>query len=64
MILQNGEILGCGNNKSGQLGLGDFENKKKFEKMKINHKIKKFDTFGHHSIMLLGQFKSFNFRKW
>jgi alpha-tubulin suppressor-like RCC1 family protein len=54
-ILQNGELWSCGSNDSGQLGLGDKKNRSTFEKVKIDHKVTKFHTSGHHSIMLLGK---------
>jgi alpha-tubulin suppressor-like RCC1 family protein len=56
-ILQNGELWSCGINDSGQLGLGDEINRSTFEKVKLDCKIKKFHTFGHHSIMLLGKLR-------
>jgi alpha-tubulin suppressor-like RCC1 family protein len=56
MILQNGEILSCGRNDQGRLGLGDKKDRSIFEKIKFKHKVKKFHTHGHHSIMLLGNF--------
>jgi alpha-tubulin suppressor-like RCC1 family protein len=55
-ILQNGELWSCGKNDLGQLGLGEKINRSTFEKVKLDHKVKKFHTFGHHSIMLLGKF--------
>jgi hypothetical protein len=54
-ILQNDELWFCGRNDLGQLGLGDEINRSTFEKVKLDCKVKKFHTFGHHSIMLLGK---------
>jgi hypothetical protein len=55
-IVQNGEIWSCGINDSGQLGLGHQSKNYAFEKVKFDHKVKKFHSFGYHSIMLLGKF--------
>jgi alpha-tubulin suppressor-like RCC1 family protein len=56
-ILQNGELWSCGKNHFGQLGLGDKINRSTFEKVKLDHKVTKFHTSGHHSIMLLGKLR-------
>jgi alpha-tubulin suppressor-like RCC1 family protein len=57
-IFQNGELWCCGKNDFGHLGLGDKQSRSTFEKLKLDKKVKKFQTSSHHSILLSGKYFS------
>jgi alpha-tubulin suppressor-like RCC1 family protein len=66
VILQNGILLTCGDNKFGQLALVDNNNRNTFSQVSMNQKVIKYETKnGEHSIMMLSKsFNILNFRKW
>jgi len=54
VVLKNGNLWACGYNHSGQLGLGDTENRQHFERIKeLPSPVIKLATGGNHSLVLL-----------
>ncbi|EGR29996.1 regulator of chromosome condensation, putative [Ichthyophthirius multifiliis] len=51
-LTANGQLYGFGNNQLGQLGTGDFENKNKQTKVKLEKKIRKIKCGYYHTLIL------------
>jgi len=54
VVLKNGELWACGDNRYGQLGLGDTEHRQHFERVKgLRSPIIKLEGGNSHSLVLL-----------
>jgi len=51
-LKKNGEILACGNNEQGQLGIGDYKNQNNPVLVMKDEKIKQICCGGNHSLVL------------
>lgn len=53
MRLDDGTIVGCGNNRNGELGLGDYYHRFKFTTVDYIKNVKQIACGGNHTIILL-----------
>ena len=53
-LSENGTLVSCGYNSSGQLGLGHEDNRSKFHKVPFDKKIIQISTGDYHTLVLTG----------
>ena len=53
-LLENGTLFSCGDNTYGQLGLGDYKDKRKFHKVPFDKNIIQISTGFAHTLVLTG----------